>query len=136
MIKESVFKKSQFHIPISYKYVLDAGKIVVLSYVDDCVYWYKSEALVKWFVGTLRKRFHVKFLVFTHWFISISISQLKENSISVNQARYATSVLAKYIYTITVKKNKRFYKTTFPSDMIFTKYDVSTSDDQVEKLSM
>ena len=28
-----------------------------------------------------------------------------------------------------------FYKTTLPSDMIFTKEDVSTSDDQVESLT-
>ena len=26
-----------------YKYAPDGSKIVVLSYVDDCVYWYKNE---------------------------------------------------------------------------------------------
>ena len=25
------------------------GENVVLSYVDDCAYWYTSEALSKWF---------------------------------------------------------------------------------------
>ena len=37
---------------IYYKYAPDGSKIVVLSYVDDCVYWYKNEDLVKWFVDT------------------------------------------------------------------------------------
>ena len=32
---------------IYYKYAPDGSKIVVLSYVDDCVYWYKNEALGK-----------------------------------------------------------------------------------------
>ena len=35
-----------------------------------------------------------------------------------------------------VKVSTKFYKTTFPADMIFTKEDLSTSDEQVEKLTM
>ena len=34
-----------------------------------------------------------------------------------------------------MKASKKFYKTKLPSDMIFTKEDVSTSDDQVEILT-
>ena len=74
-------------------------------------------------------------LGFAHWFISIRISQLKDHSISVDQARYATSIVAKYLDTSTVKVSKKFYKTTLPSNMIFTKEDVSTSDEQVEILT-
>ena len=53
--------------------------------------------------------------------MSIIISQLKDHSISVDQARYTTSVVAKYLDTATVKVSTQFYKTTLPSDMIFTK---------------
>ena len=60
--------------------------------------------------------------------------QMKDNSISVDGARYATSIVAKYLDTATVKASKTFYKTTFPPVMISTKEDVSTSDEQVEKL--
>ena len=120
---------------IYYKYAPDGSKIVVLSYVDDCFYWYTNEDLGKWFVGTLGKRFHVKFLGYAHWFMSIKISQMKDHSISVDQARYATSIVVKYLDTVTVKVSTKFYKTTFPADMIFTKEDVSTSDEQVEKLT-
>ena len=70
----------------------------------------------------------MNFLVYSHWFMSIIIFQMKDNSISVDQARYATSIAAKYLDTATVKVSKNFYKTTFPADMIFTKEDVSTSD--------
>ena len=41
----------------------------------------------------------------------------------------------KYLDTAAVKTSKFFYKTTFPSDMIFTKYDASTNDKKVEKLN-
>ena len=47
-----------------------------------------------------------------------------------------TSIFAKYLGTVTVKVSNNFYKTTLPAYMIFTKEDVSTSDDQVERLTM
>ena len=53
----------------------------------------------------------------------------------MDQARYATSIVAKYLDTATVKVSNKFYKTTLPSDIIFTKEDVSTSDEQVERLT-
>ena len=106
---------------IYYKYAPDGYKTVVLSYVDDCVYWYKNEAIGKWFVDTLGKIFHVNFLGHAHWFMPIRISQLKDNSIYVDQARYATSIVAKYFDTAIVKVSTKFYKTTLPADMIFTK---------------
>ena len=63
------------------------------------------------------------------------ISQQKDHSIYVDQARYDTSIVAKYLDTATVKVRNKFYKTTLPADMIFTKEDVSTSDEQVESLT-
>ena len=60
---------------------------------------------------------------------------MRDHSISVDQARYYTSIVAKYLDTSTVKASKKFYKTTFPYDMIFTKDDTFTSDEQVEKLT-
>ena len=53
----------------------------------------------------------------------------------MDQARYATSIIPKYLDTATVKVINKFYNTTLPADMIFTKEDVSTSDEQVEKLT-
>ena len=81
------------------------------------------------------KRLHVNFLGYAHWFISIKNSQLNDHSISVDQARYATYIFAKYLDTATVKESTKFHKTTLPDDMIFTIEDVSTSDEQVEKLT-
>ena len=120
---------------IYYKYSPDGTKHVVISYVDGCFHWYKSEYLGKWFMDTLGKRFHLNFLGYAHWFISIRISQIKDHSISVYKARYSTSIVAKYLDKVTVKTSTKFYKTTFPSRMIFTKNDVSTSDEKVEKLT-
>ena len=82
---------------IYYNYAPDGSKIVVLSYVDDCVYWYINEAFGKWLVDNLGKIFHVNFLGYAHWFMSIIISQMKYHSIYVDQARYATSIVEKIV---------------------------------------
>ena len=71
----------------------------------------------------------MNFLGYAHWFMSIRISQMKDHSISVDQARYATYIVAKYLDIATVKVSTKFYKTILPADMVFTKEDVSTSDE-------
>ena len=78
---------------IYYKYEPYGAKIVILSYVDDCIYWYTYEALGKWFVDTLVNRFHVNFLGFAHWLVLIIISHIKDHSISVDKVIYATYIL-------------------------------------------
>ena len=108
---------------------------IVLSCVDGFVYWYTPEALGKWFVDTIGEIFHVSFLGHAYWFMSIIISQMEDHSISVDKDRYDTSVVAKYLDTDTVRTGTTFYKTNFPYYMIFTKDDVSTSDEKVEKLT-
>ena len=110
-------------------------KKVVLSYVDDFVYWYTSEALGKWFGDALGNRFHVKLLGYAHWFTSIIISHMRDHSISLDKAIYATSIVAKYLDNATIKTSTKFYKTNFPSDMILTKADESTSAKQIDKLT-
>ena len=61
---------------------------------------------------------------------------MKYHSISVYQTRYATSIVAIYFNNATVKASTKFYKTTFPYDMIFAKADTSTRDEQFYKLTM
>ena len=71
---EAGFIQSQFQMSIYYKYAPDGSKCFVLSYGDDCVYWYTNEDLGKWFVDSLEKIFHVNLLGYAHWFMSIRIS--------------------------------------------------------------
>ena len=67
--------------------------------------------------------------------MSIRISKLKEHSISLDQAIYATYVVENYLDTATIKENRKFHKITLPHDIVFTKEDASTNDEQVKVLS-
>ena len=53
MIDEKGFKQSQCQICVYCKCAPYGSTLVVLYYVDDCVYWYTYEELGKWFVDTL-----------------------------------------------------------------------------------
>ena len=44
-----------------------------------------------------------------------------ENSISVEQARYATPIFKKYLDTVTIRENSNCHKTTLTHDMILSK---------------
>ena len=77
----------------------------------------------------------MNFLGYTHWFMSIKKFQMRDHSISVYQAIYDTYIVAKYLDNVTFKRSTKVYKNIFSSDMIFTKDDASTSDDQLEKLT-
>ena len=103
LIDKSVFKKSQYKMSIYYKYAPDVSKLVVLYYVDDCVYWHIYEELGKCFVGTFGNTLYVKFLGYAHWFMSIRISQLKYHTITVDQVMYATYIVTKHLDTATIK---------------------------------
>ena len=105
LIDELGFKQSQFQNFIYYRYAPYGSKLVVLSYVDECVYYYTYVELVKWFVNILGKRYHVIFLGSAHWFMLNNISQFKDHSISVDQDRYATSIVAKYQDTVTKEED-------------------------------
>ena len=63
---EAVFIQYQCQMFTNYKYTPDGTRIVVLYDVDDCVYWYTSEALGECFVDDLGKRFHVNLLEYAH----------------------------------------------------------------------
>ena len=107
---EAGFILSQCHMSIYYNYALDRSKIVVLCYVDDCVYWYTYEALGKGFVGTLGKILHVKFLGYAHWFMSIRIYQMNYHSISVDQDIYATSIVGKTMILSQLRQVQSFIR--------------------------
>ena len=106
MIDKEFFKQSQCQMYIYYKYAPDGSKLVVLSYFDDCLYRYTYEELGKWFTDILGKRFHVISLGYEQRFMSMRISHLRDHSISVDQDIYTTSIVTKYLETVTIKKFK------------------------------
>ena len=72
-------------------------------------------------MDTLGKILYVDFLGYAHWFMPIKTTQINGHYITVNQDRYATFIVTKYLDTATIKENSNFHKTALPHDMIFAK---------------
>ena len=66
---EEGFIQSQYQISIYCKYAPDGTNVFVLYYVYDCFYWYTSQAVGKWFMDAIGKRFHLNLLAYAHWFM-------------------------------------------------------------------
>ena len=94
LIYEAGFNQPKCQMYVYYKYAPDGSKLFVLSYVDDCLYWYTYEELGKLLVDTIGKRLYINFLGYAHWFMYIKTSQLKDHYIPMDQDRYSTSVFA------------------------------------------
>ena len=62
LINEAGFNQSKCKISLNYKYAPYVSNLVVLSYVDKCVYLYISDELVEWFVDKIGNILHVNFL--------------------------------------------------------------------------
>ena len=66
---EACFIKPQCQMFIYYKYAPYGSKMVVLSYVDDCVYWYTTKSIGICFMDTLGKIIpceHLGIFTFVH----------------------------------------------------------------------
>ena len=82
-------------------------------------------------MDTFGKRLHLNLLGYSHWFIYIIISHLKDHFNIVDQDMYATYVVEEYLETATIKENSEFHNTTLRHEIIFTKEYDYTSDKQV-----
>ena len=69
LIYKAGFNQSKCQMSVHYKYASYGSKLFLLSFVDDCVYWYTPEEVGKLFVDKLGNIFHVKFLEYAHWFM-------------------------------------------------------------------
>ena len=106
-------------------------KKIVVSYVYDCVSWYDYEALGKMVGGYSRKDIPYELLgILTLDHVNQSLSD-EGPWYSCRSGCIRHLYYLKYVDTDTVKTSTKLYKTNLLSDMIFTKADAYTSDENV-----
>ena len=66
MAKNGKDKKNTRHIARRMHFVRNGEKCKIHK-----INWYTNEDIGKWFLYSLGKRFHVNFLGYVHWFMSI-----------------------------------------------------------------
>ena len=61
LTQEANIKQSNCQMSLYFKFV-NGGRLVILSYVEDCCWWSLSKSLGKWFVEELVKHNHINIL--------------------------------------------------------------------------
>ena len=112
-----------------YSKVFPDGSIVkVLDYVDDMLYYGTSVETLKLFEAELKTRFDLDLMGQAQWYLATRITQHANFDITVDQSRYCTSLVKRYLDKAGCKNITRVHVTPLPLDFIPTIDDLSTDE--------
>jgi hypothetical protein len=129
------FKPSK-SAPCLFILINEKGKIFVLNYVDDMLYFGTCDSEVKMFEERLQQRFNLELLGQAHWYLATRISQLSNFDIELDQSRYCQSIVKKYLETAGTKKVLTVHSTPLPSDFIPSVADCSVNETSSQQLAV
>jgi hypothetical protein len=89
--------KPSKNVPCLFILVGKKGKIYLLNYVDDMLYFGTDNGEVLWFEQVLKSRFYLELLGQAHWYQATQINQLFNFDIELDQSRYCQSLVKKYL---------------------------------------
>jgi hypothetical protein len=112
------------------------GRIYVMNYVDDMLYFGTCDLEVMKFEEDLKKRFNLELMGFAHWYLATRINQMVSYDIELDQSRYCQSIVCKYLDTTGTKKVLCFQTTPLPSDFIPSVADCSVDEDTSNQLAI
>ena len=79
-------------------------------------------------------RFHIEFQGKAYWYLSARIEQDKDYNITIDQSRYAKSIVKLYSDPAGVKKTTKVYTSILPPSFVPTKTDFSPDEGEARKL--
>ena len=89
----------------------DGSQLWIILYVDDFLYFGTTEKTRKKFELEFGSRFNIEFQGKAHWYLAARINQDKNFNITIDQSRYAKSIVKCYLDPAGVKKiHKRIFK--------------------------
>ena len=131
------FKQSP-HDPCIFRYVGKHGECLVGAYVDDILCACSKPETFKWFSSlflhsdTNPHGFYGKHLGKVNYFLGMAIDQYDDYSISVNQTKYITKLLDKFVPSHQINAIKH-HKPCSPDS--FSKLSTATDDTERAKVS-
>jgi hypothetical protein len=127
--------KPSTNIPCLFMLIGKKGKLFLLNYVDDMLYFGTHTEEVLWFENALKGRFNLEFLRQAHWNLATRINQLAKFDIELDQSRYCQSLVKKYLDTAGTKKDTTIHTTPLPSGFIPSTEDLSNNETAAKQLA-
>jgi hypothetical protein len=95
----------------------------IIIYIDDFLYFGTNDKTRKQFELEFGSRFNIEFQGQAHWYLAARITQDKDMNTTIDQSRYAKSIVRRYLDTAGVKKSTREVTSILPITFVPTKKD-------------
>ncbi len=115
---------------------VDGTQIYVLNYVDDMLYYGTNADKLTEFEERLRARFNLETMGQAHWYLGTRINQLSDFDIELDQSRYCSGIVKKYLESAGAPKITRHHETPLALDFIPTADDCSETEEEAKTLSV
>jgi hypothetical protein len=122
------------NIPCLFTLIGQKGKIYLLDYVDDMLYFGTDNGELIPCEQALKGRFNLELLGQAHWYLSTRIHQLSNFDIELDQSRYCQSLFQKYLEMAGTEKEIAKHTIPFPSGFVPSIKDLSQDEQTAEKL--
>jgi len=106
----------------------DRSIVKVLDYVDDMLYYGTSAETLKRFETELKARFDLDLMGQAQWYLATRITQHANFDITVDQSRYCTSLVKRYLDKAGCKNVTRVHVTPLPLDFVPTIDDLAKDE--------
>ena len=90
---------------------IDGTQIYILSYVDEMLYYGADEDKLAEFEERLKARFNLETMGQAHWYLGTRINQLSNFDIELDQSRYCSALIKKYLENAGAPKVTRCHET-------------------------
>jgi len=117
-----------------FKKLTDGSVIFLLNYVDDMLYYGSSDDALLTFEIQLSERFNLETKGQAHWYLATRITQLASYDIILDQTRYCSSFIKKYLDSVGCKNVSRKHTIPLPCDFVPTSEDCSETEEKSEIL--
>jgi hypothetical protein len=111
---------------------VDGTQIYVLNYVDDMLYYGTNADKLTEFEKRLKARFNLETMGQAHWYLGTCINQLSNLDIELDQSRYYSAVVKKYLENAGAPKITRHHETPLALDFIPTADDCSKTEEEAK----
>jgi hypothetical protein len=113
-----------------YKKFPDGSVIFLLNYVDDMLYYGNSDDSLLPFETQLSERSTLETKGQAHWYLATRITQLASYDIILDQTRYCSSIIKKYLDSVGCKNVSRKHTIPLPCDFVPTSEDCSETEEK------
>jgi hypothetical protein len=116
--------------PVMFTRKEDNGTLIrIIVYIDDFLQFTTSDTARDKFPNPIVDRFNVELQGLSHWYISPRMYQDKDFHITMDQSRYAKSIVRRFLEVACIKKSNMPHRSILPLNYVLNSKGLTTTPD-------